>query len=577
VNRRLRAIALALITLLAFALRVARTNEPFSSNDNCQLAYLCAHSWGYTWTLTSHYGPLQALIVRLFARAVTALNHPMNEMLWRLPLIIISSITPLLSFALVRRLARSDAAAFAAALWIAILPPLVSDARYLWAYETLGVALAALTLLAALRYLDRPTTPRAVALGATLALYLLSHLLTYALPLVLIITLFTLAAPVRWPKLALRPAILLPPLLAIALLIASHLALGEGPIGRLRFKFAITTQPAHDLSNVALLLRTWFGHLGYVATALALLAFLIAAPSALRLRSPIAPLWWWPILFVIPLIAPAFSKTLPAGTRYTVYFVQASYAATLLTAAVLIPIAQRRAGQIGASALAALIALPALASTLDNHFADRRYARLTGIDVNYGRAPDNPGYKSAAWYVRTVAPPDAVIATPHDYYGLEWLNAGYYFGRDCLAWSDLTPQQSAALVAGFLDRIDVLVLERRLNLPAPADPDFELVATIRRDGNPVIEIYARRNLNLPHETLDVDATDPRFDHDFGLRQLAQPIAHPPRLPRYREIESAAARIRTATPDIAPRQSPPHPPITTTSSKVVPALPPRYHQ
>ncbi len=543
------ATALALITIVALALRIYRTNEPFPSNDYAQLAFFCTHFWGFTWTLTSHYGPLQPLIVKFFALAVTALNHPMNEMLWRLPLILISAITPVLSFALVRRLARSNAAALTAAFWIAISPPLISDARYLWAYETLGVALATLTLLAALRYLDQPTQRRAIALGTTLALYLLSHLLTYALPLVLLITLATFARPHRWRQLALRPAILLPPLFAIAILVVSHLALGEGPIGRLRFKFAITAQPAHDLSNATLLLRTWLGHLGYLLAALATLAFLIAAPRALRLRTTIAPLWWWPILFVTPLIAPAIFKTLPAGTRYSVYFVQASYAATLLTAAVLVPIAQQRAGRLGAATLTALVALPALISTIDNHFIDGRLARFTGITVDYGKSPPNPGYKSVAWYVRTVAPPDSVVATLHDHSGLEWLNAGYYFNRNCLAWSDLTPQQSAALISRFNDRTDIIVQERRLNLPAPANPDFEPVATIRRANQPIIEIFARRTLALPHQTLDLESTDSRFDTDFGPRQLAQPIAHPPRLPRYREIEAAVAAIRMPTPDI----------------------------
>lgn len=542
-------VALALVTVLAFALRVACTDEPFPSNDYCQLAYFCTHFWGYTWTLTSHYGPLQPLIVKFFALAVTALNHSMNEMLWRLPLILISACTPVLSFALVRRLARSDAAALTAAIWIAILPPLISDSRYLWAYETLGVALATLTLLAALHYLDRPTQPRGLALGATLALYLCSHLLTYAVPLVLVITLACFTRPRRWRELALRPAILLPPVLAVTLLIASHLTLGEGPIGRLRFKFAITAQPAHDLSDATLLLRTWIGHLGYVLAALTGLAFLISAPRALRLRAPIAPLWWWPIMFVIPLIAPAIFKALPVGTRYSVYFVQASYAATLLTAAVLIPIAQRRAGCLGAASLTALVAFPGMLSTIDNHFIDGRCAQFTGITVDYGKSPPNPGYKAAAWYVRTVAPRDAVIATLHDRSGLEWLNAGYYFGRNCLAWSDLTPQESAALITRFQDCIDIIVQERRLNLPAPTNPDFESVATVHRSGKAIIEIFARRAFEFPHQILELETTDARYDAEFGPRQLAQPIGHPPRLPRYREIEAAVERIRAETPDI----------------------------
>lgn len=542
---------LGAICVLALALRTVGTNVHFRSSDNSQLAYFTTYWWGYLWFFQTNYGPLQPMLTKGFAMVATSLGMPMNEFLWRLPMGVVGAALPIVTFFLVRRASKSDPAAWTAACWTAVLPPLVTDARYLWAYETLGTACAACVLLVALRYIERPRARRQWMLGIALAAYLWSHLLVYAVP-VTVVLVFVLAARresggsattpwavlVRAARALCRPGVIIPPVMAMAILFISHWQLGGGPVGRFTDKVQDPVTRWRDWSGIAELGRLWLGHFGWVFGPVVCISLAVAGRSAFRLRSMDTLFWWWTILFALPLFLIAFPTVRPMQ-----YLTQGTYAAMLLCATLLVPAVEHRWGRRATVVLTGVTALLLSLGSWDSNFNGGHFKAVTGINATWGAANPNRGYKAAAWYVRSTTRPDHLVCTLHDFSGLEWLPSGYYFGRGCLAYSDFKPEQSAALLEAFQDQVDVIVSERRLRIAPSWTPEFERVATVKSEGVAQIDIYARPRLGLPVCDLDVETYDERFDREFGARVLGRPMPLPPGLPPYREMAAVAESIQ----------------------------------
>ncbi|MCZ6698569.1 MAG: hypothetical protein O7D94_06540 [Planctomycetota bacterium] len=542
---------LCAIFVLALGLRTVGTNVHFRSSDNSQLAYFTTYWWGYLWFFQTNYGPLQPMLTKGFAMVATGLGMPMNEFLWRLPMGAVGAALPIVTFFLVRRVSRSGPAAWAAACWTAVLPPLVTDARYLWAYETLGATCAATVLLIALRYIERPGMARQWMLGIALAAYLWSHLLIYALPVTVVI-LFVLAsgregggpasglraAVVRAAKLLCRPGVIIPPVAAFTILLLAHWQLGGGPVGRFTEKVQSPMSRWRDWNGIVAIGRLWWGHYGWVFGPVVCISLVVAARRALQLRSAHSVFWWWAVLFVSPIVLIAFPTIRPGQ-----YLTQASYAGMLLCAAVLVPAAGRRLGRRATAVLVVVLGLSLALGAVDSNFNAGRFEAVTGVNASWGAVNPNRGFKTAAWYVRSTTRPEHLVCTLHDYSGLEWLPSGYYFGRGCLAYSDMKPEQSAALLEAYRDRVDVIVCERRLGIAPTWTPAFERVATVRERGTALIDIYARPRLRLPGRDLDVETYDERFDREFGARILGRAMPLPPGLPPYREMSAVAESIR----------------------------------
>lgn len=568
-----RPAALVAIAGAAFALRAWNANGPFASSDHAQLAFHTTHNWGWYWCFQTHYGPLQPALTKAFATVVIGLGGAMTEALWRMPLALVGAWLSIASFHLARRLTGDELAGWTAALWTAVLPPLVADARYMWGYESLGTACAATALWAVLAYLDRPTAARSWLAGIACAAYLWSHLLIYALPGAILVAAAVEArrrsdpANRAWTNTAapdatrggaavghikytilfmartlVRPGILIPPAVAAAISIGMYARFGDGPIARTLYKAAIPNAGYRGFAQIGELLVVWLGHVGYVMVPVMIAAFAAAAPAALRLGGRVAIPWWWAVGFTAPFLAPFLFKAMPPG-RYSPYFTQATYALMVLSVAVWIPWLRLRAGRRAALVAAGAGTLLLAAGSIDATHLGGRFAPVLGVQARWGAAAENPGFKSAGWYIRTHTRPDQIVFAMHDYSGLELVPAGYYVGRQCLAFCDMTPAESAALLARYRDRVDVVVCERRLN----ASPDwldgFRCVAEVRDGERALIDIYARAAMGLPEMVLDVGEYDACFDRDYAVRTLGEPLPVPPRCPPYREVVAAAAAIQ----------------------------------
>ncbi len=593
------------IVVVAVLLRTIGTNTPLDSNDHVRLAYDCTFNWGWYWCFQINYGPLHPALTKLTAVVVTALNLPMTETLWRLPLILAGSALPVVTFFIVRRLvatkdlhanaqALQDSSAtarstpsplqgegwgegcthqrpevcareqrqpmeiarrsenvrttvihiapWAAAVWVAVFPPFVADARYPWGYESLGVFCAVLSLLMLSRYLDKPTGLRAWVAGTSFALYLWSHLFVYALP---IVWLHWIGATANWNKRAIfqlvqRTGLWLPPVGALAITVGMHLRFGGGPLGRFTYKAEITDTAFRGWNAPLELLQAWLGHFGWTMAAFVAIGFIVAAKSAFTVRLRATALWWWPLLFAMPYFALMCFQ--PPPGRISPYLSQASLALVLLTAVVLLPRLILLGGKKLTFACIGLTTLSLLIGTIDSNLGENRLAAATGVNATWGAARPNRGYRTMGWYVQKFVPEDAVVFTFHDFGGLELLPATYYCGRRCLAFCDMTPQQSLALFDSYKDDVTVIVIEKRLGVARSFGPDFEQVATISEGDHRLIDIYARKSASLPQMGLPVEEYDARYLREFATRVPGTPPTVAKALPSYQDVMARAEAI-----------------------------------
>ena len=438
-------------------------------------------------------------------------------------------------------------APWAAALWVAVLPPFVADARYPWGYESLGVFCAVLSLLMLARYLHRPNRWRAWGAGSACALYLWSHLFIYALPLV---WLCWIGASASWQRrqiwlLIRRVGLWLPPFAAMALTVMMHLRFGGGPLARFAYKAEITETVFRGWNAPLGLLQDWFGHFGYAMTGIVLLAMFAGAKSAFRPKRRDMALWWWPVLFAVPYFT-LMCYQAPPG-RSSPYLAQGSLALILLTATVLVPMIVRRWGVTVARKLIVVSTCLLAFGTIDTNLLGNRYTSLTGVRADWGAARPNRGYRAMGWYVQSYVPDEAVVFTFHEFDGLELLPATFYCGRRVLAYCDMTAQQNMKLFGAYIDKIDVIVLERRLGITKNFADDFEKVATVTQDGIVLLVILARRDRELPMMRLPVEQYDAEYHRAFATRVPGKPPSISARLPTYQDVDTCAMSIYKENP------------------------------
>ena len=598
----LEAVGLLAISALALYLRTLATAAPFTSADHIMIAYRTTCEPGWRWCFQNHYGPLQPLITKLFALAVTGLGIPMTETLWRLPMGMVGAVIPILAFILARQLNRvalssglmlgSDeqemtaarvirtankrpltvppkTAAWYAAMWTAVLPPLVTDARYMWAYETLGTALALAVVIATFAYMDRPTRGRAWTVGLLLALYLQSHLHVFAVPCVIVLILLwdrhsededpsrspclsaaadsgTRSPSARVLRAMRTPGLWLPPVISMCVLIAAWRIFGGGPIARIITKTSGAAESPDRIAVALNLARAWLGHVGWLVAAL--IVAMLALSSARRLvvrpatRCKISRRAWFLMIWIIIFAAPLFIFGFRTG-RPTQYLTQATTVAMVLTAVVLFADPRSRNGPIVLrSVVGMLITCVLCLGSLIANVISRTPSQWLGITAAWGANVPNAGYKTAGWYVRERVPADAVLFALHDTSGLERPVAEYYLGRACIAAEDLTPDQSLALFRGLADKVDVIVDDLRVDPGRARDwpAEFFHAARIHNGGTDLIHIFARGSMPQEMMQLEPSVTDSKFDIEFGPRTLG---AAPPKPPRFPESSTIRNLIR----------------------------------
>lgn len=513
---------LALLTAAGFFLRFYRTDTPFHSGDFATMPYMVGHWSGHSWILSHSYGPLLPGMVLAFARGVVGLGLGMTETLWRLPLVVVGTLHVPVTYLLMRRLGGWRWSSILAAGIAAVAPSLTNDARYPWGYESLGAAVATFALWAWLRDLQRPTRMGGWLAGMAVAAYLLSHLMVYALPVVLVATAFVSLGPRGGLRRLVRPSLLIPVGAAAAMTCTAYLKYDGGIIGRMVRHAGTGTVNIGSSSwwDVGLI---WCEHLGPPWMTLCTVGVLVGLVLMVRGDRRGLPALWTVVYIAPPLL---LLNVLHMG-RPDTYQIQASYAASLAGCLFLQWLADRTAdwiptlraiarGGLATTGLATVALL--LLGSVSNLFTSHRFPALTG-SAEYGRARSDPGYKAAGWYVRTHVPVGAVIYAAHGTMGLEYPCATYYTGRHVAAAEDTSLGEQYRIIAAIHESIDVAIIEPAFVSLFRDVYGFEMPVRIGGPGRSALFIAARRGVVIPEMQVDVAEANEAYDRLYALRRV----------------------------------------------------------
>ncbi len=544
--------ALLAVAVAAFCVRVYRTDATFHSGDFASIPYMVTHLYAPVWIPAHIHGPLLPAVVWGFARLCVAAGLGMTEMLWRLPLVLVGSAQIFVTFLLMRRLGAMRWTALLAAGMAAVLPSLVTDARYPWGYETLAVFMATAAIWAWLRALDLGTLRSECLAGGLIGLYLLSHLVIHALPLMILAAALIACGPrpamrrlTRWPIVA-------PVLIAAAFTLFSYFALGGGILSRIGQHVGTGTLNAGG-GSWATLPVAWLGHVGpiWLVICVAGIAGGLILISGRDRRG-------LPALWAVAYVAPMWLLIdLERIGRTTTYQIQGTYAATLAGCILLELIwktATARTGRWLPVVRAGIVTCGGVAITaqalgaVSNQYLTHRFPSVTGT-IDYGRVIPDPGFKAAGWYVRRHVAEGAVILATHGMMGLEYPNAVYYLGRHVVAGENIVFETQCRIIQAVRDDIDVAVVEPRF-LPLFTDGGaFEIRGRITRNDEPVLFVAARAGSHLPKLGIDVQAGNAAFDQAFAPRRLAALIAPNPGVSALRDTIDAIVRGEPIPPPI----------------------------
>jgi hypothetical protein len=542
--------ALALATATGLFLRVWRTDVPFHSGDFASMPFMVSHWWGWQWIAAHIHGPVQPAVTATFARIVVACGGLMNETMWRLPCILFGALHIPLTYLLMRRLAATYWIAVMAAAVTAVLPSLTSDARYPWGYETLAVCIATAAVWAWLRSLDRPGRFGAWLAGGLIGLYLVSHLVIHAVP-VLVVAAAVQALGLRGGvRRLLQPSLVVPVAMAAVFTIGVYWQLDGGIFSRVGRHVGHGTLHVGGTSP-GLLWSLWRGHLGPIWAGWCMLAI---AVGMYRVRQ--GDRRGLPALWALAFAGPLFLLLdLDRIGRTTTYQIQGTWAASLAGCMMLqfsIERINAARWRIHIRELSRHIALlfggfvvaAHLLGSTSNLFTAARWPWLTGT-VDYGCVVPDPGFKAAGWYVRRYVPSDAVVLATHDIVGMESPAALYYAGRHVAAGENMPAAVVAPIIESVRGDVDVVITDARFLPLLLGEPGFEIVVRFMRDGEPILYVAARPTVNTPPEmNVDVAIANREYDRLYRLDHVPTMLDTNPRvLAVERRIASLADEFR----------------------------------
>ncbi len=517
--------------LLALALRTYGAGVPFHTGDFACLPYKVSRWYGITWIITHIHGPLLPMIDLLFAKAVVAAGGVMNEAMWRLPLALVGTAQVPLTFVLMRRLRGAIWTSLMAAAIVAVMPSLTSDARYPYGYEVLGVFMASLALWAWLRDLDRSTRASQWLAGGLLGLYLLSHLVIYALPIVVTTAVLISLGLRKGMRRLLTFSTLAPVLLATSCILFAFFGLGGGILGRMSRHVGHGTLDA-GASTPTDLLALWYEHMGPIWSAFCIAAVLVGLVLVGRRDRRGLPAWWV-VVYVTPLVL-----LLDFGHigRSSSYQIQGTYAASLAGCLLLQVLAEsivslsrraRAAARVALAGFGAAVVALLLLGSVSSLFTQDRWPAWTGT-VDYGRVVPDPGFKAAGWYVREHVPEDAVILATHGKTGLEYPCVFYYLGRHVAAAEDTSYEKECRIIEAVRDDIDIALVEPRYLPHFAREFGFSLPVRFMRDDRPVLYIAARNGYEIAAMDVEIPLANRLYDRDHHLSRIPTPVTRLPR-------------------------------------------------
>ncbi len=508
------AAAVSACTLAALLLRTHQTDVPFADGSQAAIPWLAAHEWGWSWLFAHPEGMLSSLLARWYAHAVLFAGGALDERAWRLPMAVCGSLLVPLTYALMRGLGCQRWSALTAAGIVAVSPPLVTDARVPFAHETLAVTLGAAVVWTHLIRLGRPSPPATWLVGIVLGLYVSSHRLAYAVPLVVVVAALIERGPAGgWRGLGER-GLWLPA--AVAIVLKGLAWAWHGDDGTAA---GVPDGAAPD--RVGLLPLT-IGVLGPPWAAVCAVGTAVGLGMLARRDRRALPAVW-SAAFLAPL---AIWGDLLGGDRPEIALVPGAYAATLAGCALLDALAAAvAAADEPAPSLRRLIrgvglagAALALLGSINNQFTASRWRALTST-VDYGRAPPDRGYKAAGYYIRQFVPREAAVFVADERSRAAGSMPAFYFGRVLPRGADRGPPDWPRVLDAVRGQVDVLVVGARQRARADAWTEFERAACLRRDGRPVLYVLARRGLSLPCVDQEIGPWNAAYDREHPLRWI----------------------------------------------------------
>ncbi len=532
------------VGVTALSLRAWGIHATLESSDQAALGHMLYYSFGIEWIFAHDYGPVLPFIEAVWCRLLSRLHVPIDESVLRIPILLMSLVQVAVTWPLMRRLGFSIRSACAGCVAVAILPPLVSDAHYLWAYQTTWLLLGSVALWAALAWMDERQPWQLWLAAIALFLHCLSSLYSYALPIALL-------AAWRWhantarPPLQDRPRVLtvppdasstsclplgkafligcvLPVLAAVAVIVGSWLWTGRGQLGRLLLKSENGAAGLH-VEQILQLPWIWCSQLGPVFGAVCAWAVLTRLRK-LRTRDHRSLLALWAVVSIVPYCLLADWSRIGHAPHYTF---EAIFAAALLGAAWL---AEAMTAGMHWRAVAVPMAIACgmqlAVAGLDLGRPDIDLRAWTGIRAAWGEVRPDTGVKAAGYYIRRFVPRDATILSLHAQSGMELPVAEYYCGRKVLAHYDLPDQVLPEVWKTMEPRVDVVLVEVA-QARLLAGSHLRCVCSLRRDGRIVRMVFARPELRLPARDSEIGVLNAAYDRECVPHRVPVALWAPP--------------------------------------------------
>ncbi len=484
------------------------------------------------------YGFASVTLPFFFYWILSTLGIPLREWVLILPSTLAGMAAIVMVYVLGRRLFSPGAGLLAAAL-LAVLPEAVAHSRTVrWMSYTTVVQ--GLTVLAFVRYFERPTRGRAYLASAAIALEMgTNNTFPFTLLAVGVLGLITLGpqgGSTFWARLRellrslLRPAVWIFPVVVLGIYSLQYtLSYRTGfPVGFLQ---RILEKP------------DGIGSYGEIFWPAAFLAFTplvcLALGGALLFvlfRFRARPHLLFPAVWLTTM-AGASLLFVPLG-RFKMLLMMVP--AVLLLGAVFSDVASlsgrvfssaRTAGRLAVGGLVGLLVLSPLSYTLAENFRldPLRLGLRPGVGA-VGVGDRNRAMKTVGYYLRKLTPPESTVFTPGKVYE-RTMPSELYFGKRVLKGSEGEPTLFLTIPEARGQRVDYVVIfedgpflsenDRGLNEGARRQArewGMRLVARVR-DGEDVLAVIYGKEGEV--QDLDVKIYDPLFDREFtNIRRWA---------------------------------------------------------
>jgi hypothetical protein len=137
------------------------------------------------------------------------------------------------------------------------------------------------------------------------------------------------------------------------------------------------------------------------------------------------------------------------------------------------------------------------------------------VTVDRGGVFPDPGVKAAGYLLRRDLAPAMTVLAIHR--NIEPLNLFYYFGRDEVAYNDLTIPDTRRVFEADANRADVVICEPEQRGFVEASGLFELRVALSSEGLPRLYVFARPSIPLPSLEADVRELNRAFDRTYAPR------------------------------------------------------------